>query len=391
MPWYKHRRKIPTRISNALSNRDLAEVRRLLTKHPEYLRLADGSDFWLRNTVVDGDLEMIKLFVELGLDVDESSTTDPNCPRTALMTAVAEGHFEIVRWLVERGATINHYSNGHADGIVFRGAVIGGHLEIVKYLVEHGADIHGHWHGVNALMDAEFYGHPEIADYLRSLGAKDLRETTPADYGDAHRRLLSRMADHHGPVSDWQIALPGEPTITLHHCPANKKHRDPPVQALFTIGLSDHRLPDEDDEFNCTELRMLLPPDWPLDEAALADPRWNWPVKWLQRIATRLRDSERLYATKEAAYFPPVFMNGDPPEPLAAETKLCGWLGLNSSSNHVQMPDCRWISLLDLHPIYTEERDVVLSKPDAWETFMQRLEERGIPMHIDPQRENAAG
>ena len=83
-------------------------------------------------------------------------------------------------------------------------------------------------------------------------------------------------------------------------------------------------------------------------------------------------------------------MNGDPPQPLAENTQLCGWMGLRSSSNHCQMDDWRWISLLDLHPIYVDEREFLLSADVAHEHLAIRFEERGIPMYVDPQRENCA-
>lgn len=57
-----------------------------------------------------------------------------------------------------------------------------------------------------------------------------------------------------------------------------------------------------------------------------------------------------------------------------------------ASRIRTHIPDCRWISLLDLYPIYAEERDYILSKPDAYEDLANRFEEQGIPMYVDPGR-----
>ncbi len=96
-------------------------------------------------------------------------------------------------------------------------------------------------------------------------------------------------------------------------------------------------------------------------------------------------------------------MNGEPPQPLAPNTQLCGWVGLRSPSNHCQMPDWRWISLLDLYPIYAEEADLICGfhfgldlvevRPvlvHGHEEFAKRLQHHQIPQWIDPQRPNMA-
>ena len=54
-----------------------------------------------------------------------------------LWCAAAAGHTQIVKLLVERGASVNSVTKTNSTPL--RAACFDGHYEIVKYLVEHGA------------------------------------------------------------------------------------------------------------------------------------------------------------------------------------------------------------------------------------------------------------
>ena len=54
-----------------------------------------------------------------------------------LWCAAAAGHTQIVKLLVERGASVNSVTKTNSTPL--RAACFDGHFEIVKYLVEHGA------------------------------------------------------------------------------------------------------------------------------------------------------------------------------------------------------------------------------------------------------------
>jgi len=365
----------PLKISAAMDSGDIDEMRALLTAHPEFLRHDDGEDAWLWSEARSGNLDAVKLLVELGVDVNEEHNGD-----RPIDSATGAGQLEVVRWLIEHGAIIQHEVNGRMYSRPMMNAAIGGYLDVMKLLVEHGANPHSHWHGVNTLMHAEFYGHEDVAKYLRSLGVKDLRETTPPNYPEAHRRLLKHMTDLRGPLSEWTLEMPGEPHVTLHHIPVNEQCDD--EQTLFTIGLSDHRLPDEYDAFAATELRLTLPPDWPLTDEALHDPRWNWPIEGVKRIVDELRKADRMPRP------PALFPNGDPPQPFHESTELCCWMCLQSVNETQQMPDCRWIDFHGLFPIYREE--IALIETHGHEELAERLEASSVPLYIDPHRPNAA-
>lgn len=119
------------------------------------------------------------------------------------MVAIDGGYMDIARYLKSKGAKIHLYpvnnfltkqiEKGNLAGLRFcieNGIAVGtvdahgftplllashyGQLEIVKYLVEKGANINLKTpNGYSALWWARFREFPEIATYLRSVGAKE--------------------------------------------------------------------------------------------------------------------------------------------------------------------------------------------------------------------------
>lgn len=359
----------------------------LIRENPQYLRRQDGSDIWLQKAASDGHLQVIQALVELGLDIntpdnpgDPTNSDDQfSYPEGAIMWAATEGQQEVVRWMLDHGARINYVVNGKSRCIPLISAARKGHLDIVKLLVQQGADIYGNINGLTAINEAEDFGQYDVRDYLHSLGARTLRDTTPPDYPSAHKRFIKQMTDRRGPLGGWKREIPGESLVTIHQIPASDKWKE---QTLFTVGLSDHRLPHGRYQHFCTELHIMLSPDWPLTDEALRDPRFNWPVEWMKRIAEQLRTAERMPDE------PVIFLNGDPPTPLAPNTGQCGWLALKSEVDGVQAPDYRWIAVHSLIPLYPEEFELL--EQIGQSMLIERFHERNIPVYIDPQRPNVA-
>jgi ankyrin repeat protein len=163
----------------AFNNRDVAEFRRLLTAHPEFLRMPDGTDRWMWQAAMDGHLPIVECLVDLGQDVNEPKDSvdpdDPDCSfrqvEGSIVQAAGEGHLKLVRWLLAGGARTNFTINGKLRCLPLLDAATNGHLDIVKLLVESGANIHASFNGHTALSQASDYGHPPVAEYLRSVGA----------------------------------------------------------------------------------------------------------------------------------------------------------------------------------------------------------------------------
>ena len=99
-----------------------------------------------------GHFDTVKFLVEKGVNIH---THDDD----ALRLASEAGHLEIVKYLVEKGANVNAQ-----NGDVICGAAYEGHLEIVKFLVEKGADIHVDRDWV--LRRASENGHSEVVKFI---------------------------------------------------------------------------------------------------------------------------------------------------------------------------------------------------------------------------------
>jgi len=86
------------------------------------------------------DFSTIQLYVEQGGNIE----VNDNLGKTALIFACQYGKFDIVKYLIEKGANVNtRYKNGWATTALITACSKDGqiYLEIVKYLIDNGADI----------------------------------------------------------------------------------------------------------------------------------------------------------------------------------------------------------------------------------------------------------
>eukprot|EP00733_Pompholyxophrys_punicea_P001353 Pompholyxophrys_punicea_v1_NODE_640_length_1540_cov_18.216835.p1 type:complete len:209 gc:universal NODE_640_length_1540_cov_18.216835:373-999(+) len=82
-----------------------------------------------------GNIEGVQLIIENELiDID----TGDYDKRTALHVAAGEGHYDIVKYLVERGASVN--VKDRTGGTPLSDSIRAGHERVSKYLLEHGAN-----------------------------------------------------------------------------------------------------------------------------------------------------------------------------------------------------------------------------------------------------------
>lgn len=176
--------------------------------------------------------------------------------------------------------------------------------------------------------------------------------------------------------------------IDVHIVPPDKDRR---FTTLVTSGMSDRPMaaPEELlEDYGHAELVMCIPGDWPLEEAAMRDETYYWPIRLLKRLA-RLPHAVETWLGHGHS-----IPNGDPAEPYAPNTKLCGavlcatfWFG--KEFLWLTTPNGKKITFLSVIPVYDEEMSFKLNS-NADDLF-DRMERRlgVIPFVVDPRRKNA--
>lgn len=112
-----------------------------------------------------GDLNVLKALIGDDLSLVHSMTPFG----TLLHVAADKGHLPVVKYLVESGADVN-ISAGIVGGNPFASACAQGHIEIARFLYEHGSQIDVSKPSHNPLFAAIHGWHPDIVEYLISLG-----------------------------------------------------------------------------------------------------------------------------------------------------------------------------------------------------------------------------
>jgi hypothetical protein len=300
-------------------------------------------------------------------------------------------HLRVVEYLLSQGgdpnigrpiiSAINHEDSALA-------------LQFVKLLVEHGADVNkpfDSYRRQNMMFTALDWaaGKPEIAAYLKEHGAKPAHElvgaeramvkpTPPVPVGDSLFSFCEQEFGTPEPQALIEI-VPKDPPITVWVVHPDKSGEH---VTLFTQGMSAQPMPVPDmegaDTFRFAEVFIQLPIKWAYRE--LSKPNWSWPIEWLRKAAK--------YPHQTGKWFGPVSIldNGDPPKPLAPNTKFDSLMVLAEK----EMVDKRGKTyrLYRLNPLYPEER--VLAKKKGIATLTKALDKKGIGFVVDLKRANAA-
>ncbi len=193
---------------------ELTKPEEIPTRSPEEARseLAERGIPYSQSSLVayaqDGDLDVVRLLVEAGLDVNvqpnNSSGSIYHIMRqedverlddletawfpqdgdeyndTPLMKAAGQGHIEVVRFLVEQRTDLNIRNKQEQNALMF--AAAGGHLAVVVLLIDSGAIVHtdartsstsySYENGPDTpLMWAAYGGHSDVIQVLLDNGA----------------------------------------------------------------------------------------------------------------------------------------------------------------------------------------------------------------------------
>jgi ankyrin repeat protein len=110
----------------------------------------------------EGDLQGV-----VGLVQEDAGLVDAENEegKTPLIEACEGGHLEVVRWLLDRGADINHQGNGGCTTLYWASNTE--HTPVVRLLLEKGADpTIANTYDVTPLIVASYEGHTEIVRCL---------------------------------------------------------------------------------------------------------------------------------------------------------------------------------------------------------------------------------
>ncbi|XP_067650458.1 serine/threonine-protein phosphatase 6 regulatory ankyrin repeat subunit B-like [Haliotis asinina] len=127
---------------------------------------ADGP---LHDACEKGNLTRVRDILSRSLD--DVNRRAKKYGRTPLMTAAKKGHYQIVEFLIRKGANVSHVDNNGDSTLHW--ACSGGHVDIVKHLLSnYSADINSRGHlGRTPLMTTVYHGHRQVFDVLLELGA----------------------------------------------------------------------------------------------------------------------------------------------------------------------------------------------------------------------------
>jgi ankyrin repeat protein len=110
-----------------------------------------------------GDLAKVRAFIDQGADVNEKKGM---MQVTALHSAAAGGHKEVVEFLINMGSDVS--AQNRAGQTPLHIAAGGGYLDVVRLLIKSGADVHAKDRGGRTPMDlAQKAEHKEVVDLLR--------------------------------------------------------------------------------------------------------------------------------------------------------------------------------------------------------------------------------
>jgi hypothetical protein len=133
----------------------------------------------LCNAAEQGKIDRIKLLLDQGVYIESRSGCYGD--RTPLLLSSGSGHRSVVILLLDRGANINAEDDFGLTPAIR--ASHEGHLDILQLLVSRGADIHHTPFVGSSIFMAAICDRLPVCEYLISLGADPMQQSSIAKYG----------------------------------------------------------------------------------------------------------------------------------------------------------------------------------------------------------------
>ena len=169
--WRAARDGLAEKIKVTLENVECDIVTEILNHHTT----EDGqSTTPLIIAVIQGHKDVVNTLIDLGVDLEQKGTVvveeDTIHEATSLWCASCWGHYDIVKMLVDNGASIDNPTERESTPLIT--ACYDGRFDIVQYLVEHGAGVNkSNIHEHTCLMNLTNSGNYKMTQYLLAKGA----------------------------------------------------------------------------------------------------------------------------------------------------------------------------------------------------------------------------
>lgn len=228
---------------------------------------------------------------------------------------------------------------------------------------------------VVSLSGAPIYRHAESAPWQAPQGEECIDQIS-----DHIERYLGKIETVlHEVISDTVH-------IDVH---VVKPSADSPFIRLVTSGMSDLPMttPIDSGAPQYAELMMTLPANWQLDQKSFEDEKWYWPVRQLKYLARLPHKYQTWLGWGHSV------PNGDPAEPFASGTKLCGVVVLPSVTvpeafNSLTIDERKEITFYAAIPLYQEEMNLKLRSGTG--ELLKRFGRKGNSDAVSPIRPNVA-
>ncbi len=177
----------------------------------------DAPDISILEAVKEGNIETVKQHLDAGTDIDEKDNLWGQRP---LHQAIADGHAEIARLLIESGANVNATNNFNTTPLMLAADKS---ESIVKLLIAKGANVNAKGTmNSTALHSAAGSGNKIVAELLIANGAdvnaKEMGFETPLDSAEelagdetpevlAAKKEVATLLRKHGGVKGLEDAL----------------------------------------------------------------------------------------------------------------------------------------------------------------------------------------